>query len=238
MKNSLGRLCDHSTNPFVNHLNHLISPTHDRGEMVLRNDHQFKKKVTEKRSLRSKLNGIIPLPQRPGDHAQEVTSSIHWGSVLASDQGPVPLPIPLLMDAFRKGDSGAGARLVDLFYPELKRLAAGQMKGERRDHSWQPTLLVNELYLELVKIKALQPVESDRSNDKAAFFALAGQIMRRLLIHHARPLSQKAEKVPVWEDLQSDSEDSLLEIEDILSRLEDIKPIIRRVLNGFVDRRG
>jgi RNA polymerase sigma factor (TIGR02999 family) len=176
------------------------------------------------------LNGIIPLFQRSGDHAQEVTNSIHCGSVLARDQEPVPSPIPLLMDAFRKGDSGAGARLVDLFYPELKRLAAGQMKGERRDHSWQPTLLVNELYLELVKIKALQPAESDRPNDKAAFFALAGQIMRRLLIHHARPLAQKAEKVPVWEDLQSDSDDSLLEIEDILSRLEDIKPIIRRIV--------
>jgi hypothetical protein len=48
---------------------------------------------------------------------------------------------------------------------------------------------VNELYLELIKIKALQPPDRDRNNEKAVFFGLAGQIMKRLLIHHARPLS-------------------------------------------------
>jgi RNA polymerase sigma factor (TIGR02999 family) len=134
------------------------------------------------------------------------------------------------MAAFRNGDSEAGARLIDLFYPELKRLAAGQMRGERQGHSWQPTLLVNELYIQMVKIKALMPAETDRPNDKAAFFALAGQIMKRLLIHHARPLSQKAQKVPVWEDLRSESDDSLIEVEHLLSRLAAIKPIVRTVV--------
>jgi RNA polymerase sigma factor (TIGR02999 family) len=134
------------------------------------------------------------------------------------------------MAAFRDGDSEAGARLMDLFYPELKRLAAGQLKGERQGHSWQPTLLVNELYLQLVKIKALQPAETDYSNDKAAFLALAGQIMKRLLIHHARPLAFKAQKVPVLEDLLSEADNSLIEVEDLLSRLEAIKPVIRTVV--------
>jgi RNA polymerase sigma factor (TIGR02999 family) len=134
------------------------------------------------------------------------------------------------MAAFRSGDSEAGARLVDLFYPELKRLAAGHLRRERQGHSWQPTLLVNELYLQLTKIKALRPVENDDPNDKAAFFALAGQIMKRLLIHHARPLSQKARKVPVWDDLRFDSDDSLIEVEDLLSRLGSIKPIVRTVV--------
>jgi len=134
------------------------------------------------------------------------------------------------MAAFRAGDSGAAARLVDLLYPELKRLAAIHMRGERQNHSWQPTLLVNELYLELVKIKALIPTDADRPNDKAAFFALAGQIMKRLLIHHARPLAQKAEKVPIWDDLRVESDNSLIEVEEVLSRLEAIKPIIRTVV--------
>src|SRR5499427_1474599 len=89
-----------------------------------------------------------------------------------------------LMAAFRAGDTRAGGQLIELFYPELKRLAAGHLRGERKEHSWQPTLLVNELYLELIKIKALEPPDRDRYNEKAVFFGLAGQIMRRLLIHH------------------------------------------------------
>jgi RNA polymerase sigma factor (TIGR02999 family) len=138
--------------------------------------------------------------------------------------------IATLMAAFRNGDSDAGARLMDLFYPELKRLAAGQLRGERQGHSWQPTLLVNELYLELMKIKSLRPTESERSNEKAAFLALAGQIMKRLLIHHARPLSYRVQKVPVWEELVSGGDDSLIEVEDLLSRLAAIKPVIRTVV--------
>lgn len=67
--------------------------------------------------------------------------------------------VATLMAAFRGGDSAAAARLSELFYPELKRLAARHLIGERKQHSWQPTLLVNELYLELVRIKALSPQE-------------------------------------------------------------------------------
>jgi RNA polymerase sigma factor (TIGR02999 family) len=134
------------------------------------------------------------------------------------------------MAAFRGGDSGAGGRLIEIFHPELKRLAAGHLKGEREGHSWQPTLLVNELYLELIRIKALQPLETERQSDKAAFFALAGQIMRRLLIHHARPLAAKAKKLPLWEDLRMQSDSSLFEVESILSRLEAVKPEVRRVV--------
>ncbi len=134
------------------------------------------------------------------------------------------------MNAFRAGDSDAGSRLIELFYPELKRLATRHLMKERRGHSWQPTLLVNELYLELTKIKALRPSESGYDDDKAAFFALAGQLMRRLLIHHARPLSKKAIKVPLWEDLRADPQQNLLEIEGFLRQLESINPIIRSVV--------
>src|SRR3954466_5068985 len=115
---------------------------------------------------------------------------------------PGPDEISGLMAAFRAGDNQAGGRLMERFYPELKRLAAGHLKAERHEHSWQPTLLVNELYLELIKIKALPPKDRDRNNEKAAFFALAGQIMKRMLIHHSRPLSSKARKVPLWDEVR------------------------------------
>lgn len=141
-----------------------------------------------------------------------------------------PDTIAPLMAALRGGDGRAGARLIELFYPELRRLAASRMKGERRDHSWQPTLLVNELYLELIKTHALKPQETDRKNEKAAFFALAGQVMKRLLIHHARPLSSKAQKIPIWQDLCLDAETSVVEMEDLLSRLAAVKPILRTVV--------
>lgn len=141
-----------------------------------------------------------------------------------------PENIAHLMAAFRNGDGTAGARLTELFYPELKRLAAAKLRRERDGHSWQPTLLVNELYLELMKIKALRPAEFDRQDDRGAFFALAGQIMKRLLIHHARPLSAKAERVPVWDEVRLVEEDSILEVEWALSQLASIKPILRTVV--------
>jgi len=144
--------------------------------------------------------------------------------------GSAPDAIARLMADFRAGDSRACGQLIELFYPELKRLAAGHLRRERPEHSWQPTLLVNELYLELIKIKALQPPDVDRNNEKAAFFALAGQIMKRLLIHHARPLSSKAAKIPLWEGLCIEGDASILEVEDLLSRLAAIKPEIRTVV--------
>ena len=155
------------------------------------------------------------------------TLSVKLDCVLASS---TPDAIAALMAAFRKGDSSAGARLTELFYPELKRLAANHLRGERKEHSWQPTLLVNELYLELLKIKALQPPEPDFENEKGAFLALAGQIMKRLLIHHARPLASKARKVPLREGMSFAPDSSLMEVEDLLSRLAAVKPEIRTVV--------
>ena len=72
--------------------------------------------------------------------------------------------------------------LIQAFYPELKRLAASKMRRESAEHSWQPTVLVNELYLELVKVKALRPVRPSDQNEKSAFFALAGTYNNRALV--------------------------------------------------------
>ena len=68
-----------------------------------------------------------------------------------------------LMTSFRNGDHEAAGRLVELFYPELRRIAAARMRAERPDHTLQPTALVHQLYLELVKVKALhRPVRTER----------------------------------------------------------------------------
>jgi RNA polymerase sigma factor (TIGR02999 family) len=136
-----------------------------------------------------------------------------------------------LMAAFRQGDKAAANKLTQLLYPELRRLAAARMKGERTDHTWQPTVLVHELYLELIKIKALRPAGLD-DDEKAAFLRLSAHLMKRLLIHHARPLNRRVQKVEIEEspDLSTSAEDTMREIEEALARLAGIKPQLRIVV--------
>ncbi len=136
------------------------------------------------------------------------------------------------MASFRCGDQAAAGQLVELFYPELRRIAAARMRAERVDHTLQPTAVVHQLYLELVKVKALRPASSGETNDKAAFLGLAAFLMKRLLIHHARPLSRRAEKaeLPDLPGPHSSTEYSLVEIDDALNRLAAINPALRRVV--------
>lgn len=135
-----------------------------------------------------------------------------------------------LMADFRKGDKAAADRLVELLYPELRKLAAAKMRGERTEHTWQPTLLVNELYLALVKIKALGN-GAGADKEKAAFLGLAGNVMKRLLIDHARPLYRRAEKVQLLEipDHDASGIENMQFVEEVLSRLGAIDPKLRSV---------
>jgi RNA polymerase sigma factor (TIGR02999 family) len=92
--------------------------------------------------------------------------------------------------------------------------------------------VVHQLYLELVKVKALRPIGSGGADEKSAFLGLAAYLMKQLLIHHARPLSKRAEKAELH-DLagpRSPAEHSLVEIDEILNRLAAINPALRRVV--------
>jgi RNA polymerase sigma factor (TIGR02999 family) len=136
------------------------------------------------------------------------------------------------MADLRGGKREAANRLVELFYPELRRLAAAQMKRERPDHTWQPTVLVNELYLQLIRIKALPPPDADSESEKAAFLGLAGFLMKRLLIHHARPLYRRAGKAGTPEELDTPAPgyQDLTEIEELLDRLGRINPVLPHIV--------
>lgn len=140
------------------------------------------------------------------------------------------LNVRRLMAEFRQGDKQAASELVEIFYPELRRLANAHMRSESPGHSWQPTLLVNELYLELIKIKALPAPQEDVRDDKSTFFGLAAHLMRRLLIHHSRPLRAKAIEEDLSEITRSAGMQSVAEIEVALSRLERIRPRLRAVV--------
>jgi len=138
------------------------------------------------------------------------------------------------MGLFRTGDKEAANKLIEIFYPELRRLADARLRNEPDGHSWQPTLLVNELYLELIKIKALPPPETELgANGKAAFFGLAAHLMKRLLIHHARPLASKqvrVELVDLADSALHAGVDPMTDIEVALSRLHAIRPRLRAIV--------
>lgn len=90
---------------------------------------------------------------------------------------------PEITEILRKwkgGDEQAPARLVPYVYEELRRLARLHLANERRDHTLQPTALVHEAYLRLVN------QERAEWKNRAQFFGVAAQLMRRILVDYAR----------------------------------------------------
>jgi RNA polymerase sigma factor (TIGR02999 family) len=85
-----------------------------------------------------------------------------------------------LLLAWSGGDQGALEKLTPVVYNELRRLARSYLNRERPGHSLQATALVNEAYLRLVDYKRVQ------WQDRAHFFAVSAQLMRRILVEHAR----------------------------------------------------
>jgi RNA polymerase sigma-70 factor, ECF subfamily len=85
-----------------------------------------------------------------------------------------------LLRAWSDGDQTALDKLTPIVYRELQRLARGCLKRERTGHSLQTTALVHEAYVRLVDYKRMQ-----RQN-RAHFFAVSAQLMRRILVEHAR----------------------------------------------------
>jgi RNA polymerase sigma factor (TIGR02999 family) len=85
-----------------------------------------------------------------------------------------------LLRAWTGGDSSALEELAPIVYDELRRLARHYMSLERTGHSLQATALVNEAYVRLVDYKRM------RWENRAHFFAVSAQLMRRILVDHAR----------------------------------------------------
>jgi RNA polymerase sigma factor (TIGR02999 family) len=88
--------------------------------------------------------------------------------------------ISTCLRAWTAGDQSALERLMPIVYAELHRLARNYMRRERPGHSLQATALVNEAYMRLVDYNRMQ------WQDRAHFFAASAQLMRRILVEHAR----------------------------------------------------
>jgi len=93
---------------------------------------------------------------------------------------PPPQDVTQLLLDWSKGNQGAPDKLMPLVYDELRRVAQNYLRHERPDHTLQATALVHEAYLKLIDQTAVD------WHDRAHFFGLASQMMRHILVDHAR----------------------------------------------------
>lgn len=136
-----------------------------------------------------------------------------------------------LLSAWRAGDREALERLIPIVYNELRRVAGRYMRSEQPGHTLQATALVHEAYLRLAK-------EQDRTwENRAHFFAVAAQIMRNLLLDHARAASRAkrgggAAQVTLDEvaGIVTADPDDLLALDEALRRLAEIDPRGARIV--------
>ena len=91
-----------------------------------------------------------------------------------------PKGVTQLLEKWSNGDQSALDELMALLYDELRRLASAYLRRERPDHTLQPTALVNEAYMRLVDQR------HTTWQNRAQFFGIAAQLMRRILVDHAR----------------------------------------------------
>ena len=130
----------------------------------------------------------------------------------------------LLLD-WGKGDKAALDRVIPLVYQELRRLAHRQMRRERAGDTLQTTALINEAYLRLVDYARVRP------RDRAHFFAIAAQAMRRILIERARSRRSAkrgsgGQKVSLDEaaDVSNERAADLVALDEALTNLAAIDP--------------
>jgi RNA polymerase sigma factor (TIGR02999 family) len=88
--------------------------------------------------------------------------------------------VTALLLAWSNGDEAARSRLFEAVYDELRLLARGRLRRERPDHSLAPTVLVHEAYLKLIDQRRVH------WQNRAHFYSMAGHLMRRILVDHAR----------------------------------------------------
>jgi len=88
--------------------------------------------------------------------------------------------ITQLLIRWSSGDQAALNKLMPLVYSELRRLASNYLRRERQGHTLQPTALVNEAYLKLIDQRTA------KWQNRAQFYGIAAQLMRRILVDHAR----------------------------------------------------
>jgi RNA polymerase sigma-70 factor (ECF subfamily) len=142
-----------------------------------------------------------------------------------------PQGITQLLERWSQGDEDALDQLMPLVYDELHRLAGAYLRRERGDHTLQPTALVNEAYLKLVRQRNIH------WQNRAQFFGVAAQLMRRILVDHARANyadKRGGDRVNVSlkniGSFGNQPEADVLALHDVLNRLAEIDPDQSRIV--------
>lgn len=145
---------------------------------------------------------------------------------------PASTEVTSLLIRWSEGDSAALERLMPLVYDECHRIASLQMRRERPEHTLEPTALVHELYLRLV-----DQSRTDWKN-RAQFFGIAAQLMRRILVDYARSRSagKRDPTRMLWSvDAELDVADQsriadVLAVDEALERLAHRDPEQQRIV--------
>jgi RNA polymerase sigma-70 factor, ECF subfamily len=164
----------------------------------------------------------------------QATSDRQEPTIMPAEDGEVTL----LLKAMKNGDESAAGKLLPLVYNELHRLAKSYMRRERPDHTLQATALINEAYLRLAR-------DNVDWQSRQHFVGVAANVMRRLLVDHARAHNAEAraggiQRVELEEGLMISGERSseVLALHDALTKLEAVderqaKVVELRYFGGF-----
>ena len=143
-----------------------------------------------------------------------------------------PSDVTALLGDWSRGNRTALDQLLPLVYAELRRVAARQLRHERADHTLQPTALVHEAYIRLVDQRQV-----DWQN-RAHFFGVSAQVMRRILVDHARRhgASKRGDGVPsvsideAREVAAPSNEIPILALDHALDRLEQVDAELAKIV--------
>jgi len=143
-----------------------------------------------------------------------------------------PDGITQLLIRWHAGDRAALEKLMPLVQSELRRLAGNYLRRERQNHTLQPTALVNEAYLRLV--------DQNQANwqNRAQFYGIAAQLMRRILVDHARQhkaakrggSDQQRLSITSAQDVSDKPDLDLLALHEALEELAEVDPQQSRIV--------
>ena len=168
--------------------------------------------------------------------ARDESGHVSWIFLVPTKENGLPAEEPSgeithLLRAWSAGDQAALDRLAQQVYPELRRMARRYMKNERQANTLQSTALVHEVYLRLVDVRKVD------WRERAQFYAMAAQMMRRILVDAARARASKkrggsAAKVNIDDTavLSPAPDRSILALDEALTAFSRVAPRQARVV--------
>ena len=189
------------------------------------------------------LTSISPRQfSRDYDHKGDIIRSVsrHYSQIPWSPPMSSPDSITKLLIEWRDGDETALNRLIPLVYEELHRMAHRHMRRERQEHTLQTTALINEAYLRLVDHKGM------RWQNRAHFYGVAAQAMRRVLVDEARTRGsnkRKHDRIDLKEAalVAPQHAPDLIALDEALNELAAIDPrksqvVVMKYFGGMKDK--